>query len=130
MEGASVFSPWPAWSAMNAGEFDPHFAAAAAKYAPGLNDSVRGDWLVALWGLMKNVHLMLDALGVDPTREDMVQMLNDGYAHSTGVYPDLAVDGDDRFGVQAVHRLEASCDDDPQFHQADSFVTGYDPPES
>ncbi|HEX9711491.1 MAG TPA: ABC transporter substrate-binding protein [Actinomycetota bacterium] len=128
MHGASVFSPWPAWSAVAQGEFDPHLSAAIDAYASDIDEGSR-DLLVALWGLMKNVHLLLEALGSHPARADLVALLDEGYSHSTGVYPDFAVDEANHFGVNAVHRLEASCEGEPQFHQADAFVTGYPPPE-
>lgn len=125
LEGASIFMPWPAWSAMADGSFDPDFRRAAQRYAADLDTAQRGDVLVWLWGMMKSIHQMLEAVGPDPTRDALNAMLDAGYTHSTGVFPDFSVAAGDRFGVEAVHRLEASCDEEPQWHQGESFVTGY-----
>jgi ABC-type branched-subunit amino acid transport system substrate-binding protein len=122
---ASTFSPWPAWAEASGGAFDLHFGPAAEKYAAETNTPRTGDVLPALWGLMKDVHAMLEAAGSDPTREDFNTMMDSGFSASTGVYPDLSFAPDDPFGARAVHRLEVDCDTDGTFHQADAFVTGY-----
>lgn len=125
LQRASAFSPWPGWSQVTDGAFDPDFAPAAEKYAPAVNTPEAGDTLLALWGPMKDVHAMLEAAGPDPTRQDFNAMIDAGFSASTGVYPPLAFSADDPFGADAIHRLEVDCHTDMTFHQADAFVTGY-----
>lgn len=118
-----AFSAWPSWT--DAGDFDADFVAAAESREPMRNVAGDGDMLLAGWGLMKAIHGILEAAGPDPTREGLVATLEAGYAHSTGVYADVAFSGDDHLGADAVHRLEADCEAQV-FRQADSFVPGYD----
>jgi ABC-type branched-subunit amino acid transport system substrate-binding protein len=127
LQHTSAFSAWPGWDALARGEFDPSFAAAANEYAADRNTVEEGDYLVWMWGMMKSIHQILEAVGPDPARADITALLDAGYSHSTGVFPDFAVDADDHFGTDAVHRLEVDCDapGGQQFLQRDAFVTGY-----
>lgn len=122
---ASVFSAWPGWRDVEDGAFDPSFSAAANTYAPDFNDEMSGDILLATWGLMKQIHAILDAAGRDLTRQSFVEMLDAGYDQTTGVYPSLHVHAADHLGANEVHRLEVDCDFDPTFRERDAFVTGY-----
>jgi ABC-type branched-subunit amino acid transport system substrate-binding protein len=109
-DGAMFFSPWPGWSQRDT--YDPEFekAANADPDAPSVNSrNGGGDILLAIWGIMKTMHGVLDKLGANPTRSSLIQLMQ-GYQGRTGFFPDVAFSSSNHFGARNVHALVGSCD--------------------
>jgi len=79
---------------------------------------------VALWGLNKTVHQLFLAAGEGVTRQSFVQALEGGASFETNVYPALQFSGQDHFGANASHVLQADCGSS-SFKTIGTFVTGF-----
>ncbi|MGH2829522.1 MAG: ABC transporter substrate-binding protein, partial [Actinomycetota bacterium] len=119
MHNAMFFSPWPGWADRNrAGVGDPEFDAGVRQDGggngqdPAQSVNTRnggGDLLMAIWGIMKTIHKVLDAAGPNLTRQSLVQMMKT-YQGKTNFFPDLAFTPGSRFGANGVHALIGRCD--------------------
>jgi hypothetical protein len=111
-DGAIFFSPWPGWRETMSSDttLDPDFRKAADKYAPTLNKRDKGgDILLALWGIMKTLHRMLEAAGPNLSREGFIATLNNGFRSSLKVFPDIRYSATNHFGGRNVHVLRGDC---------------------
>ncbi len=111
-DGAVFFSPFPGWKDRQ--NFDPEFDKAIN------NDSIArpynqprsgGDILLAIWGIMKDIHRILEAAGPNLTRQSVIQMMNT-FSTRTNFFPDLAFEPPSPFGASNVHALVGECDRD------------------
>ena len=110
---AVFFSPWPAWSHRSqAGIGDPNFERAVqqddAQQVNGRNNG--GDLLLALWGINRTIHGILEAAGPNVTRESLVAMMRTYKGGTSGFFPDLSYSSGNPFGAQGVHSLVGRCD--------------------
>lgn len=110
-EGALFFSPWPGWKNVMNGEFDPDFRDAAERFAPDVNTRTDGgDLMLALWGIMKTVHNMLEDVGPGVTRQSFIQRIQN-FDVALKVFPTLDYGKSHPFGAQDVHTLLGACND-------------------
>ena len=110
-EGALFFSPWPGWKQVNAGQYDKDFSVAANRFAPEFNKRDKGgDLLLALWGIMKNVHQMFLAAGKNVTRESFIATMNN-FSVNPGAFPTLKCEPTNHFCARDVFVLEGACND-------------------
>lgn len=113
MHDAMFFSPWPGWSQrLIAGIGDPDFDRAVAQDdAKSINArNAGGDLLLALWGIMKTLHGILEAAGPNLTRQSLVQLMNSYKGGSAKFFPDLSYSPTNHFGANGVHALIGRCD--------------------
>ncbi|MFP5321031.1 MAG: ABC transporter substrate-binding protein [Acidimicrobiia bacterium] len=118
VDGAIFFSPFPQLDVID--RLDPDFRPSYGKYVGGDPD----DLAVALWGLNKTVHQLFLAAGEGVTRQSFVQALEGGTPFETNVYPALQFSGQDHFGANASHVLQADCGSS-SFKTIGTFVQGF-----
>ncbi|MCA1834425.1 MAG: ABC transporter substrate-binding protein [Actinomycetota bacterium] len=116
---AMFFSPWPGWSQRNT--YDPEFEQAVnlpssdRGYTPRAKQldqrNKGGDLLLALWGIMKDVHEMFEFAGANMSRQSFVQQTQSFSTHgSSHFFPNLQFTSGNRFGASEVHALVGRCD--------------------
>jgi len=114
-QGALFFSPWPGWQQVNAGQYDPDFRKAADKYASKYNTAGGGgDLLLALWGIMKNIHQMFLAAGNDMSRESFIATMT-GFRYNPSAFPTLQCAATNHFCAKDTFVLEGTCSSPPQW---------------
>jgi len=118
VDKAIFLSPFPQLDVID--RLDPDFRRSYGKYVGGDPD----DLAIALWGLNKTVHQLFLAAGEGVTRQSFVQALEAGSSFQTNVYPALKFSGQDHFGADASHVLQADCGSS-QFKTIGTFVTGF-----
>jgi ABC-type branched-subunit amino acid transport system substrate-binding protein len=110
-EGALWLSPWPGWKQVNAGQYDKDFRVAAERFAAQYNKRDKGgDLLLALWGIMKNIHQMFLAAGENVTRESFVATMNN-FRVNPGAFPSLQCSPTNHFCARNTFVLEGACND-------------------
>lgn len=116
IDGAKMFSPFPAWFDSN--KFDPEFRQAVRAIYPEEGEGDDFQWLG--WTSSKGLHDMLEAMGPDPTREKLVAALLSGKTFFNGIGPHLRFTPSDHFGADEVHLSEARCSD-ARWHTIDTW---------
>jgi ABC-type branched-subunit amino acid transport system substrate-binding protein len=116
--GASFFSSFPGLDQVD--ELDPLYQEAYRERHDAEGDDI--GW--GLWGAMKGLHTLLEAIGPDLSRQSFIGFL-EGREFPAEVNP--AVDfRESHFGGTAVHVLEVDCDaDPPQYVTAFTFADGF-----
>ena len=109
-------SPFPQLDVID--ELDPNFRAAYQQHAGGEEADDIG---LALWGLNKALHLMLDQTGDELGRAAFMNTLEGGEAFETGVYPPVTITPEDHFGGTGAHLLQADCEGG-EYTTAEQFV--------
>jgi branched-chain amino acid transport system substrate-binding protein len=102
------FSPFPELDVIN--ELDPDYLPAYEEFGQG---EAADDIGIALWGLNKNIGLMIEAtLGAgDLGRAALMNTIESGDSFESGVYPPVSYTTDDPFGGTGAHLLVADCGD-------------------
>jgi branched-chain amino acid transport system substrate-binding protein len=118
VDKAIFFSPFPQLDVID--QLDPDFRPAYQKFVGGQPD----DLAVALWGLNKTIHQLFLGAGENVTRQSFVQSLEGGKAYETNVFPALQFSGQNHFGANASHVLQADCGS-RTYKTIGQFVTGF-----
>ncbi len=106
---ALFFSPWPGWTQVNDGQYDKDFSVAADRFAEKYNKRDKGgDLLLALWGIMKNIHQMFLSVGPQVTRESFIANMN-SFKINPGAFPTMACAADNHFCATNTFVLEGDC---------------------
>jgi branched-chain amino acid transport system substrate-binding protein len=102
------FSPFPELDVIN--ELDPDYIPAYDQFGQG---EAPDDIGIALWGLNKNIGLMIEATlaAGDLGRAALMNTIESGDVFESGVYPPVTYTVDDPFGGTGAHLLEANCGD-------------------
>lgn len=118
MEKGLFFSPFPGLDKIDG--LDPNYRKAYRER----NDGDEPDDLgIALWGLNKTLHQMLNATLDNLTREGFIAAAEKG-SFKTNVFPSLKYSSQDHFGANQVHLLKADCDQD-QYVTEKTFVSKF-----
>ncbi len=64
---------------------------------------------ILLWGIEKNVRLMMEAAGANISRQSLIQTLTSGKAFATNVYAPLSYGATPHFGAKSVTLLTLDC---------------------
>jgi len=100
------FSPFPELDVIN--ELDPDYLPAYEEFGQGEDADDIG---IALWGLNKNIGLMIEATleAGDLGRAALMNTIESGDAFESGVYPPVSYTTEDPFGGTGAHLLVADC---------------------
>jgi branched-chain amino acid transport system substrate-binding protein len=109
-------SPFPGLDVVD--ELDPDFRAAYEQHAGGEEADDIG---LALWGLNKALHLMMEQTGDELGRAAFMNAVEAGEPFETGVYPPVTVTPEDHFGGTGAHLLQADCEA-RQYTTAEQFI--------
>jgi len=116
VENGQFFSPFPQLDVIE--ELDPTYLTAYQQFGDG---EPADDIGIALWGLNKNIHLMLEATGEDLGRAALMNTVEGGEEFASGVYPPVSYAPGEPFGGTAAHLLAANCDE-RQYDTEEEFV--------
>jgi ABC-type branched-subunit amino acid transport system substrate-binding protein len=106
LNGAKMFSPFPAW--IDSNKYDPDFRKAMDAIYPDENGGDDFMWLG--WMSAKALHQMLEKTGPDLTRERFMATIA-ANKWFNGIGPHLRFTPNDHFGADEVHVSEARCSD-------------------
>jgi branched-chain amino acid transport system substrate-binding protein len=120
LDGATFFSPFPAWS--DTKRFDPEFDKAVRALHPEKNGGDDFMWLS--WSGTKGLWEMFKRVGADITRNKFVDELNRTKNLRNGIGPPLTYSPSDHFGADQVHVSRATCSD-RRWHTIQSFVNDW-----
>lgn len=120
IEGMKAFSPFPAWFDSN--KYDPNFRKAIRAIYPEEGEGDDFEWLG--WTSSKGLHGMFEALGPNPTRENLVATLQSGKTFFNEISPHLKYSPSNPFGAKEVHLSEARCSD-AKWHTTDSWMSSF-----
>lgn len=96
------FSPFPGLDA--AGEMDPNYNRAYRE----IHGTDGDDLGLALWGLNKTLHRLLENAGGELSRQSFLAATQTAQIE-TGVFPSLRYTAQNHFGADSVHLLKANC---------------------
>ena len=120
LDGAKMFSPFPAW--VDSNRYDPEFREAVRAIYPEEGDGDDFMWLG--WSSAKALHEILLKAGKDLTREKFIYIMERGNFFN-GIGPHLQFSPDDHFGADEVHLSEAKCSQDNRWHTIQDWVSDF-----
>ena len=120
LDGATFFSPFPAWS--DTKRFDPEFDRAVRALHPEKNGGDDFMWLS--WSGSKLIWEIFERVGADVSRNKFVQVLQNTKNLRNGIGPPVSFSPSDHFGASQVHVSRASCSDN-RWHTIQSFVSDW-----
>lgn len=103
MHKGLFFSPFPGLDRIDA--LDPNYN----KAYQAMNNTAGDDLGMALWGLNKTLHLLLEKAGKDLSRQSFLAAAEQASV-SSGIFPPLQYSPQNHFGANQVWVLRANCE--------------------